>query len=101
MPWTWYMVWINGLSAPTWDLYNETFVAAFLHVNVLVTGNCGILYPPPSPRTLRRSAPVPQSRNPPLLKTRHVTSMVGSPQEVEQNEQEDASGRGAAPRRVY
>ena len=26
--------------------------------------------------------------------------MVGSPQEVEQNEQED-SGRGGAPRRVY
>lgn len=63
------------------------------------TGNRGVSYPPPSPRTLRRSAPVPQSRNPPLLKTRHVTSMVGSPQEVEQNEQEE--GRGGAPRRVY
>ncbi|XP_045120526.1 uncharacterized protein LOC123509945 isoform X2 [Portunus trituberculatus] len=65
----------------------------------LSPGNRGVSYPPPSPRTLRRSAPVPQSRNPPLLKTRHVTSMVGSPQEVEQNEQEE--GRGGAPRRVY
>ncbi|KAG0707414.1 hypothetical protein GWK47_024167 [Chionoecetes opilio] len=27
--------------------------------------------------------------------------MVGSPQEVEQNEQDDAAGRGGAPRRVY
>lgn len=27
--------------------------------------------------------------------------MVGSPQEVEQNEQEDLAGRGGAPRRVY
>ncbi|XP_050698883.1 uncharacterized protein LOC126986651 [Eriocheir sinensis] len=67
----------------------------------LSPGNRGVSYPPPSPRTLRRSAPVPQSRNPPLLKTRHVTSMVGSPQEVEQNEQEDAAGRGGAPRRVF
>ncbi|XP_071541745.1 uncharacterized protein [Panulirus ornatus] len=62
--------------------------------------NRGVSYPPPSPRTLRRSAPVPQSRNPPLIKTRHVTSMAGSPQEVvDQSEQEDP-GRGG-PRRVY
>lgn len=36
--------------------------------------NRGVSYPPPSPRALRRSPPVPQSRNPPLLKTRHVVS---------------------------
>ncbi|XP_045591595.2 pleckstrin homology domain-containing family G member 5 isoform X1 [Procambarus clarkii] len=58
----------------------------------------GVSYPPPSPRTLRRSAPVPQSRNPPLLKSRHVTSMVGSPQDVDQGEQDDAT-RGQ--RRTY
>ncbi|KAG7168734.1 hypothetical protein Hamer_G024217, partial [Homarus americanus] len=54
--------------------------------------------PPPSPRTLRRSAPVPQSRNPPLTKARHVTSMIGSPQDVDQGEQDDAT-RGQ--RRTY
>ncbi|XP_059490860.1 pleckstrin homology domain-containing family G member 5-like isoform X3 [Neocloeon triangulifer] len=32
----------------------------------------GVSYPPPSPRALRRSYAVPQSRNPPLLKSRHV-----------------------------
>ncbi|XP_066981944.1 serine-rich adhesin for platelets-like isoform X2 [Macrobrachium rosenbergii] len=61
--------------------------------------NRGVSYPPPSPRTLRRSAPVPQSRNPPLIKTRHVTSMVGSPQEVEQVDQ-DESSRSGGPRRI-
>lgn len=39
--------------------------------------NRGVSYPPPSPRALRRSPPVPQSRNPPLLKTRHVVSTSG------------------------
>ncbi|XP_018012826.1 uncharacterized protein LOC108669904 [Hyalella azteca] len=39
--------------------------------------NRGVSYPPPSPRALRRSPPVPQSRNPPLLKTRHVVSTTG------------------------
>ncbi|KAK3859627.1 hypothetical protein Pcinc_034272, partial [Petrolisthes cinctipes] len=54
----------------------------------LSPGTRGVSYPPPSPRTLRRCAPVPQSRNPPLLKSRHVTSMLGSPgQEVEQGDQ--------------
>ncbi|XP_068251164.1 LOW QUALITY PROTEIN: uncharacterized protein [Palaemon carinicauda] len=61
--------------------------------------NRGVSYPPPSPRTLRRSAPVPQSRNPPLIKTRHVTSMVGSPQEIEQADQ-DESLRSGGPRRI-
>lgn len=61
--------------------------------------NRGVSYPPPSPRTLRRSAPVPQSRNPPLIKTRHVTSMAGSPQEVDQNDQDDPARGG--PRRIY
>ncbi|CAB3373595.1 Hypothetical predicted protein [Cloeon dipterum] len=32
----------------------------------------GVSYPPPSPRALRRSYAVPQSRNPPLMKSRHV-----------------------------
>ncbi|CAL4064112.1 unnamed protein product [Meganyctiphanes norvegica] len=32
----------------------------------------GISYPPHSPRTLRRCAPVPQSRNPPLVKSGHI-----------------------------
>ncbi|XP_069998090.1 pleckstrin homology domain-containing family G member 5 isoform X6 [Penaeus vannamei] len=60
--------------------------------------NRGVSYPPPSPRTLRRSAPVPQSRNPPLIKSRHVTSMVGNPQEAEQGDQEDPARGG--PRRI-
>lgn len=42
----------------------------------------GTSYPPPSPRTLRRCPPVPQSRNPPLMKTKHITSVAGQqPQE--------------------
>lgn len=31
----------------------------------------GLSYPPPSPRGLTRSPPVPQSRNPPLVKTKN------------------------------
>ena len=51
----------------------------------------GISYPPPSPRTLRRCPPVPQSRNPPLMKTRHVTSVACQPHEavVQEYERED------------
>lgn len=65
--------------------------------------NRGVSYPPPSPRALRRSPPVPQSRNPPLLKTRHVvsTSSVGTQQAVnyaEQGQDEDDPCR--SPRRI-
>ena len=35
----------------------------------------GVSYPPPSPRGLTRAQPVPQSRNPPLVKTRRLTSV--------------------------
>ncbi|CAL4071679.1 unnamed protein product, partial [Meganyctiphanes norvegica] len=49
----------------------------------------GISYPPPSPRTLRRSAPVPQSRNPPLLKLRNISSTGGSVQSQEPNNSEE------------
>lgn len=38
----------------------------------------GVSYPPPSPRGLTRAQPVPQSRNPPLVKTRRLTSVVAS-----------------------
>ncbi|XP_023316843.1 pleckstrin homology domain-containing family G member 5-like isoform X3 [Trichogramma pretiosum] len=40
----------------------------------------GISYPPPSPPrgALRRAFAIPQSRNPPLIKTRHVNASVGS-----------------------
>lgn len=37
----------------------------------------GVSYPPPSPRGLTRTQPVPQSRNPPLVKTRHLVSVAG------------------------
>ena len=37
----------------------------------------GVSYPPPSPRGLTRAQPVPQSRNPPLVKTRRLASMAG------------------------
>ena len=69
--------------------------------------NRGVSYPPPSPRALRRSPPVPQSRNPPLLKTRHVvsTSSVGNHQAATyvdqaqgQNEEEEDPCR--SPRRI-
>ncbi|KAF2360500.1 Dbl (DH) domain [Trinorchestia longiramus] len=40
--------------------------------------NRGVSYPPPSPRALRRSPPVPQSHHPPLIKTRHVVSTTGA-----------------------
>lgn len=35
----------------------------------------GVSYPPPSPRGITRAQPVPQSRNPPLVKTRRLTSV--------------------------
>ncbi|KAK7079589.1 Rho guanyl-nucleotide exchange factor activity protein, partial [Halocaridina rubra] len=60
--------------------------------------NRGVSYPPPSPRTLRRSAPVPQSRNPPLIKTRHVTSMVGSPQDATELDHDDLNRSGGQRR---
>uniref|UniRef100_A0A0P5ERJ1 Pleckstrin domain-containing family G member n=1 Tax=Daphnia magna TaxID=35525 RepID=A0A0P5ERJ1_9CRUS len=37
----------------------------------------GVSYPPPSPRGLTRTQPVPQSRNPPLVKTRRLASVAG------------------------
>ena len=39
----------------------------------------GITFPPTSPRSLRRGIPVPQSRNPPLIKTKHIveTAPIG------------------------
>lgn len=37
----------------------------------------GVSYPPPSPRGLTRAQPVPQSRNPPLVKTRRLASVTG------------------------
>ena len=37
----------------------------------------GVSYPPPSPRGIVRSQPVPQSRNPPLVKTRRLASTSG------------------------
>ncbi|XP_046442623.1 pleckstrin homology domain-containing family G member 5-like isoform X5 [Daphnia pulex] len=37
----------------------------------------GVSYPPPSPRGLTRAQPVPQSRNPPLVKTRRLASVAG------------------------
>lgn len=38
----------------------------------------GISYPPPSPPrgALRRAFAIPQSRNPPLVKTRHISTSV-------------------------
>ncbi|XP_046594123.1 pleckstrin homology domain-containing family G member 5 [Neodiprion lecontei] len=45
---------------------------------LLSPGHRGISYPPPSPPrgALRRAFAVPQSRNPPLIKTRHVNASV-------------------------
>ena len=74
----------TGQSLP--NLTSETTGNSLLKVpnhKSLSASNRGISYPPPSPRTLRRSAPVPQSRNPPLIKTRHVVSTVGVPQNME------------------
>uniref|UniRef100_A0ABD2XIC4 DH domain-containing protein n=1 Tax=Trichogramma kaykai TaxID=54128 RepID=A0ABD2XIC4_9HYME len=47
---------------------------------LLSPGHRGISYPPPSPPrgALRRAFAIPQSRNPPLIKTRHVNASVGS-----------------------
>lgn len=40
----------------------------------------GISYPPPSPPrgALRRAFAIPQSRNPPLMKTRHINASLGA-----------------------
>ncbi|XP_011498943.1 PREDICTED: pleckstrin homology domain-containing family G member 5-like isoform X2 [Ceratosolen solmsi marchali] len=45
---------------------------------LLSPGHRGISYPPPSPPrgALRRAFAIPQSRNPPLIKTRHVNTSV-------------------------
>ncbi|XP_043290107.1 pleckstrin homology domain-containing family G member 5 [Venturia canescens] len=45
---------------------------------LLSPGHRGISYPPPSPPrgALRRAFAIPQSRNPPLIKTRHVNASV-------------------------
>ncbi|XP_053996880.1 pleckstrin homology domain-containing family G member 5-like isoform X5 [Hylaeus anthracinus] len=45
---------------------------------LLSPGHRGISYPPPSPPrgALRRAFAIPQSRNPPLVKTRHISSSV-------------------------
>ncbi|KAH0550338.1 hypothetical protein KQX54_018779 [Cotesia glomerata] len=48
---------------------------------LLSPGHRGISYPPPSPPrgALRRAFAIPQSRNPPLIKTRHVNASVAVP----------------------
>ncbi|XP_015429523.1 PREDICTED: pleckstrin homology domain-containing family G member 5 [Dufourea novaeangliae] len=45
---------------------------------LLSPGHRGISYPPPSPPrgALRRAVAIPQSRNPPLVKTRHISTSV-------------------------
>ncbi|XP_017885532.1 pleckstrin homology domain-containing family G member 5 isoform X2 [Ceratina calcarata] len=45
---------------------------------LLSPGHRGISYPPPSPPrgALRRAFAIPQSRNPPLVKTRHISTSV-------------------------
>ncbi|XP_076294728.1 uncharacterized protein LOC143215962 isoform X2 [Lasioglossum baleicum] len=45
---------------------------------LLSPGHRGISYPPPSPPrgSLRRAFAIPQSRNPPLVKTRHISTSV-------------------------
>ncbi|CAL4060890.1 unnamed protein product [Meganyctiphanes norvegica] len=57
----------------------------------LLTNNRGISYPPPSPRTLRRSAPIPQSRNPPLIKSRNLVYNSAAPQTQETGTSQDES----------
>ncbi|KAL6432664.1 hypothetical protein ACFW04_006240 [Cataglyphis niger] len=48
---------------------------------LLSPGHRGISYPPPSPPrgALRRAFALPQSRNPPLIKTRHVNASLTQP----------------------
>ncbi|KAK0167023.1 hypothetical protein PV327_004474 [Microctonus hyperodae] len=47
---------------------------------LLSPGHRGISYPPPSPPrgALRRAFAIPQSRNPPLMKTRHINASLGA-----------------------
>ncbi|KAL0099830.1 hypothetical protein PUN28_019915 [Cardiocondyla obscurior] len=59
---------------------------------LLSPGHRGISYPPPSPPrgALRRGFALPQSRNPPLMKTRHVnTSLIQSAQMTTGNSDTD------------
>lgn len=51
---------------------------------LLSPGHRGISYPPPSPPrgALRRGFALPQSRNPPLLKTRHINASLTQPLQV-------------------
>ncbi|XP_012252088.2 pleckstrin homology domain-containing family G member 5 isoform X1 [Athalia rosae] len=58
---------------------------------LLSPGHRGISYPPPSPPrgALRRAFAVPQSRNPPLIKTRHVNASV-APQPIQPTQSLDA-----------
>lgn len=57
----------------------------------LLTNNRGISYPPHSPRTLRRSAPVHQTRSPPLMKAHNVAPNSGISQLRETGESRDES----------
>ncbi|XP_043250056.1 pleckstrin homology domain-containing family G member 5-like isoform X6 [Colletes gigas] len=59
---------------------------------LLSPGHRGISYPPPSPPrgALRRAFAIPQSRNPPLVKTRHISTSVTQTMQPTMNLDADA-----------
>ena len=66
----------SGQSMP--NLSSEQLSPTSLHVpttKLLSPNSRGTSYPPPSPRSLRRGIPVLPSRNPPLVKTKHITEV--------------------------
>ncbi|KAK2724126.1 hypothetical protein QYM36_002459 [Artemia franciscana] len=67
----------SGQSLPNLLSFNVPIPQQTLspHIRPAIT-NRGVSYPPPSPKGLVRTSPVPQSRNPPLVKTRHIGGSV-------------------------
>ena len=58
-------------SPPTYSIHHHSLTVP---KSLLSPTNRGVSYPPPSPRSLRRSHAVLQSRNPPLQKAKNIVS---------------------------
>lgn len=72
----------NNGTMSTYPTLHTLVVPNSRHHNqhLLSPSQRGISYPPPSPTrgNLRRGIAIPQSKNPPLLKTRHIHSVSGT-----------------------
>lgn len=67
----------SGQSLPNLNVESSNNSLTVPSNRLLSATQRGISYPPPSPRSLQRSSPVPQSRNPPLVKSRPINDSPG------------------------